>query len=545
MRKGWSKTMVVLAALALVALAAPSAFANGGGESTATAQAVTPVDWFINLTWYKYGGDWGKDKFSQEVEKKFGLKLNFVLPAQEGGQQISTMIASGTLTDIVTVESWLNYRSKMAKAGLLWGYDDLIAKYDPSFGKIVRKDIMDWYREADGKSYGLPNFAYSKYDLKPGQRLRPNAGFTLRSDLYAAIGKPPITTPDTLLAALQKVKDQAGTYQGKSVIPLELYEFNDQGNSSVMWLSQYFATRFEDPSGNWVYDITQDKYYEALKFLNEAYRRGLISPENLTDNRDQINQKVASGRVFAMMTAPQDFVEQERSLYRADNKAQYDGFVVRNYENEDPVLSDISGFGWLTTSVAKTAKAPDKITRFLHWLNSDEGQWVTFWGWKDETYTVGKDGRVAMTDAFNAASKDGTAGARWGIGFMLQQNWLWAMNKAPIASDPESLALDEDRQKTPSMPYSWDGRLRGIKSNPDDPRANDMQTLANKINLFWGKQLPKIIIAGSEADAHQIWQDTIAQMKGMGLDTLIAYNNEGFQATKKAMSVTFAWPTNK
>ena len=58
-----------------------------------------------------------------------------------------------------------------------------------------------------------------------------------------------------------------------------------------------------------------------------------------------------------MMTAPQDFVEQERSLYRADNKVQYDGFVVRNYENEDPVLGDISGFGWLTTSVAKTAKA--------------------------------------------------------------------------------------------------------------------------------------------------------------------------------------------
>ena len=77
-------------------------------------EEVVDVDWFINLTWFNYAGVWGEDKFSLMVEDEFGLKLNFITPAQEGGAQINTMIAGGELPDLVTVESWLEYRRRMA-----------------------------------------------------------------------------------------------------------------------------------------------------------------------------------------------------------------------------------------------------------------------------------------------------------------------------------------------------------------------------------------------------------------------------------------------
>jgi len=112
------------------------------------------VDWYVNLSWWKWPGEYGNDYLSALLRKKTGAVINFITPAGDGSQQLATMIASGTLPDIVTVESWLDYETKMAQGGYLWPMNDLIDQFSPDFNDIIYKDIYSWYAEPDGKTYG-------------------------------------------------------------------------------------------------------------------------------------------------------------------------------------------------------------------------------------------------------------------------------------------------------------------------------------------------------------------------------------------------------
>ncbi|SFS87671.1 hypothetical protein [Paenibacillus sp. BC26] len=524
------------------AAAANSDTASDNSAAT-TDQKLDPikVDWYVDLSWWKYNGDLGKDKFSTFVRDQFGLNLNFITPATDDGQKLAAMLASSSLPDIITYEGWKDDPGyKLYKSGNLAPMDELIAKYAPEFKPY--QDVADWYRQSDGHFYGLPNYAYSKNELKPGERLEPNSGFTLRKDIMEKLGNPDISTGDKFMAVLERVKNEIKTYDGKPIVPLQLYEFSDQGNGSMNWLQQYFATPFESPDGKYLDVRFQEKYWEGVKFLNEAYRKGLISQDNFTDKRDQINEKVASGRVFSLLTASQDFNEQFKTLFNVDNNAQFQAFALRNYNGDDPYLQDLRGYGWLLTSVNKNSKAADRITKLIAYLNSKEGQDLVAFGWEGETYTKNADGTYTMTPEYKAGEANGESAKKYGIGFNLQQDWLTIKDLYAKPTEPVDIYLND--MKKPLVEYSYDFNAATPKFDPENPQYNEMTELRTKLNLLWGRLLPKMILAGSEEKAKQTYDDAIAQMKKAGWDKLDAFNQEMYQATKKRLGVEFGWPGN-
>ncbi|MFD2614101.1 hypothetical protein [Paenibacillus gansuensis] len=555
-KKQWLSLLMITALLVLSACSGNNTGSNAGTNNapdksetdTGTANSGnTPgetgnldpvkVDWYINLSWWKYSGEWGKDKFSQYVKEKFGLDLNFITPATDDGQKLSAMVAANEIPDIVTVEGWKNDQRFLIKPGLVQPMNDLIAKYTPEFKPY--EDIFNWYKEPDGKTYGLPNYAYSKELIKEGEKLEPNTSFTLRKDIYDQIGRPDISTPEQFIAALEKVKNEVKSYDGKPLIPLQLYDGID---SSANWLSQYFSTPFEDKDGNWVDVRMHEKYYQGLKLLNEAYNKGLISKENFSETRDQINEKVASGRVFSMFTASQDFGNQMRTLYKADPKALYETFVIKNYDGDKPYLQDLRGFGWLYTMVSKDTKYPDRIMKFLAFLNSKEGQYMTAFGWEGETYTKNASGQFEWTEAYDAANKDGSAAAKWGIGFNLQQDWLTVKDLYAPSKNPEDVYIND--MKKPLLEHSYDFNANNNRIDPADPRWNQMNQIKTQLELEWKKQLPQIIMAKTESDMKAKYDRAVAQMKKIGWDKWYAFQNEGFKKTKEILGYQVGWPGN-
>lgn len=540
----------VLLAVALVVFSVSSLSAMG---QQAAEDGVTEVDWFLNLTWFNYSGDWGEDMLSQLIADEYGLTFNFITPAQEGGAQINTMIAGGELPDLITVESWLEYRRRMAQAGLLWSYNDLIDTYDPSFWDIMKMDIFNWYQENDGETYGLPNFACSSADMEPGRQLRANRAFIVRSDMYDDVGRPNAgpdgwldVRADEFLSILEDVKE-IGTYNGLPIVPLQLYEFTDRGNASVDWLAQYFRTPFESPDGEWLWVQEQENYFQAIAFLNEAFNCGLLSPEAFTDTREQINQKVASGRAFALLAAPQDFVNQLGALYNTDEAATFEGFVLRNNDGADPTLGDIAGFGWLTTSVAKSTQVPDKIIELIHFLYSEEGQHTTWWGFEGETFNYVDGGtgieRTATWEAMSGEEREAT----YGGDLMMFKDFLSIMDMLPESRIPfdERPYPDEDTLKLPVLSYTYDAKGAALNTDPEDPRNDEMQTLDTELSLYWGKELPRMITAGSVEEARVIWEAAIEESYARGLAALIDYNNDRFQRTKEKLMIDFSWPPNE
>ncbi|QJD86337.1 extracellular solute-binding protein [Cohnella herbarum] len=523
---------------------ASSATAANTGTGEAPKEGyddVLDIDWYVNLSWWKYPGDYGKDKFSQYIRDRFGLNINFITPAGDGSDQMSAMIATGEIPDLVTVESWLDYKTKLAKGGYLVSINELIEKYVPDFKPY--EDIFNWYKESDGKTYALPNYAYSSFALKPGEQLEPNSAFTLRKDIYEQLGRPDISTADKFLDVLERVKNEVKTYDGKPLIPLQLYEFTANGNNSANWLNEYFAVPYENNDGKLINRTYDPKYWEVIKFLNEAYRRGLVSKDNFTDKRDQIVEKIASGRVFASLTAPQDFADPMRTLYTADNNAQYESFALRNYEGEDPVLTDIRGFGWLVSMVGKDSKAHERIAKLLAFLNSKEGQHMVHFGWENETYTYNADGTIQWTQQYqDALAKGDGSEKKWGMGFNLLMDWYSVKDLFPLPEKPVDIYLAEKNMKKSLVQYSYDTSAAGGKPNPDHPNRDRMLETGNRLSLFWGKELPRIIMAESEEKARAVYEDTLAKMDEMGRAELDEYNNELFQGAKEALNIERSWP---
>ena len=68
-----------------------------------------------------------------------------------------------------------------------------------------------------------------------------------------------MTSPESFIAGCNYIKSKYS-----NSIPVQLDVFDSEGNDSVKWLSQYFATPFEDEQGNYVYNMTHEKYYENL-----------------------------------------------------------------------------------------------------------------------------------------------------------------------------------------------------------------------------------------------------------------------------------------
>ncbi len=547
----WTATTLVMLLAAMSILSAcsgkgnnngPTESASPGGETGETPkQEVIDIDWYVNLSWWKYSGDYGKDKFSQLIRDRFGLNINFITPAGDGSEQMSAMIATGAVPDLITVESWLDYKSSLVKGGYLVSMNELIEKYAPDFKPY--EDIFNWYKESDGNTYVLPNYAYSSQAMKPGEKLVPNSGFTLRSDIYEQLGRPDISTADKFLDALERVKNEVKSYDGKPIIPLQLYEFTANGNSSLDWLQEYFAIPYETADGQFANRLYDNKYWDTIRFLNDAYRRGLISKDNFTDKRDQVNEKIASGRVFANLTAPQDFTDSMRTLFNNDEKAAYETFVLRNYEGNDPVLTDIRGFGWLVTMVGKDSKAHDRIIKLLQFLNSKEGQHLVHFGWEGETYTYNEDGTISWTEQYmNAMNKQDGSDKQWGMGFNLLMDWYSVKDLFPKPEKAVDIYLSEENMKKPLVDYSYDTSARIGKVIPDHPDRDKMQEASNRISLYWGRELPRMIMADSEEKARSIFDETLKKLDEMGRQELDQYSNELFQNAKDALGIKHSWP---
>lgn len=506
------------------------------------------VDWFVNVSYWKWPGEYGKDYLSDLLQRRTGAKINFQVSAGDSNTQIMTMIAGGTLPDIITCSDDIRY--KMASGGYLWAYDDLIKKYSPELGEIVKQipDIYDWYREYDQKVYGLPNYASSENYLKKDEKLNPNMAGVIRSDLYNKIGRPDISTPDAFLDALEQIKNKIGTYRGSELIPLQLYEFSTDGSPSMNALRGYFSVPFEDKDGHYIRHC--DKEFQIYRFLNKAYNRGLLKIENFSDSRENINEKVTSGRVVSLFAAIQDFGTYMTSLYDSDNQAVYEPIIMKNYDGEDPLLADTSCYGYQTTSISTQAKRPDLCTKLITYLMSDQGQLEMLFGAQDETqYTINDKGNVVWTEGGNLwnayAGGNAEAVKYYTLGFNLLTDYLRTRNYYAEATDQRSISTQSFYIQKPLQPYTYNGKRAILKSVPETEKKINYTKINAKINSYWGTQMVKIITAPSEEKARQYYDEGLQKEKEYGGEKLLAYQDECLQASKEMMGWEYAWPRNQ
>lgn len=497
-------------------------------------QDTTPItfDWYVDFSWF--ATKWGTNPVSKYVTDKTGVSLNFITPSGDETEKLNAMIDTGKLPDLITLHSSGDGFRKVLKNDLVLSLDKLADQYDAYFMKVADKQKLDWYTQPDGHVYSYPNFSNPLTDVITYKDEMPsNQVFLVRKDIYEAIGKPDMRTPEGFLSALEKAKAQFPMINGQELIPIGFHEFNDAGNLSLDWMLPNFLAIPLEVDGKLHDRFTDEEYIRWLKTFRRANEKGLLSKDIFLDRRAQIEEKTADGRYFAMLYQSSDMGIQQLKLYSEDKNKIYipvDG--PANSKLDPPRLATDSITGWTVTLISKNCKDPKRAIRFLSYLISEEGQKDIYLGVKGVTWDVidGKEQfkpevvQLLNSDRVAFDNKYGAANTYWMMtDSKLIQKWM------PTVAEPIKMLQDWTKGKT----YNY-SVFENISPFGDSGAA----VAFSRINNKWRSTMKNLLIAESDDEFDRILNEFITYRNQEGGDKTQKYQQQKYEENKRKLNVT-------
>jgi putative aldouronate transport system substrate-binding protein len=493
----------------------------------------TPItfDWYINFSWF--ARQWGDSAVSKYITLKTGVNVRFIVPAGNEAEKMNSMIAGNTLPDLITIGWWEGQVPMMIDAGLVLPLDVLAQQYDPYFFKVANSQKLGWYRQADGHVYGYPNASYTPQDYeKLKGKLTSNQTFLVRKDIYEAIGKPDMTTPEGFLNALRAAKAKFPTVGGQPLIPIGFQEFTDVGNASLEGYIQNFLAIPYEKDGK-IYDRSTDPdYIRWLKMFRKANEEGLLATDIFVDKRSQIEEKAAQGRYFALLYQNWDMQAAQMALYNRDPNMVYIAVDGPKNSRKDPhTLAGQGISGWTITLISKNCKDPARAIQFLTYLISEEGQFDTYFGIPDVTYTM-KNGvpqllpEIEKLDQTDKNAQETKYGVQYTYWMLMDNPWAdqWGAKYSPALAQPQlwtrpyvrSFAAYDNLQLTP---------------------GSDEALIAEEIARRWGRDLPRLLRAKTDAEFDQIWNELQKFKQDKGIAKVQAVQTEKMKINKQKLGI--------
>lgn len=506
--------------------AAKTEAAEGEPGWKADTEPIT-LDWYVNYSWYE--SMWDTGEFSQYMEDKTGVKVNFIIPSGSEAEKMNTMIAGNTLPDIVTMEATDPLLKEMVQAGLLYPLNDLADQYDPYFYEVTSEQTMDWFAQEDGKTYGYPNASISPDQYKD-VTMTVYQSFNVKNDYYEGIGKPDMSTPEGFLNGLQAAKDKYGsTVEG--FIPIALHGFTDTGNYSLdSYLLDYLGVP-KQIDGK-LYDRREDKgYQEWLKTFRKANEMGLIASNVFTDQRQQVEEEIAQNRIFALLYQNCDFMPEQQMLWDADQTSAYIAIQGPSAGNP-PAFEGPSINGWTVTCVTKNCKDPERAIEFMSYWISEEGTRDSMFGEIGKSCELDENGepyylpeyKDLRTNDFEAFTKK------------TGQDPLWMLSNPVKANNWAS-----DQPEYLKQMYQWGVPyvVSGSQFSALDPDSGTEESeIKQDVDLLWGATLPKLITAASDEEFDALLADFFTQRDGLSYDKLLSYQQTKYEENLKKLGMS-------
>ncbi|MEZ0537364.1 extracellular solute-binding protein [Caldicellulosiruptoraceae bacterium PP1] len=505
------------------------------------------LDWFVNYGWYNVKWDSEHTMMHNLIKQKTGIDLKIMTPATDSNDKINAMIAADDLPDMISGAAGSAPLENLKSSNKVWDLTELIRKYCPkAFSESVIPPSMprNMADRKDGKWYEYPTGYEAPENLKKnGVKPWSNAIIVARQDFMKKLNINPQTdfkTQDKMIATLKKFKNANITYKGVKVTPLLVGPEGGAWEAFGWMADTFFAIPSEDNKGNLIDTRTHPKKLEAILFGRKLYAEGLIPKENFTFQRKQIEEKLASGTVFAFMGNKSDYQGAMWTAYQQDKNAKYIAAEpVRSKDGKDPAYTYGIGHGWAVTLISKKSKDPATAIRFITWMYSDEGAILQEFGVENKTFTVGKDGKIYLKkELLELREKNYTEyQKKYGFGDF----WWFPNDRNAGRYPPPQNESDVYYESLTSLMRKY-GHFNELFERLDLPAGSTLATNAQQIDTYWNNQVPKMLLAKSDAEARKIYTETIAKMKKMGLDEIVKYRNQLFQANKKKAGYKFAWP---
>lgn len=494
---------------------------------TPEEQETVTLDWYINFSWFTT--PWGDNAVSKKITADTGVNINFITPKGNETEKFNALISSDTLPDIITLGWWEPQVDEMIDRKMVYALNELADEYDPYFFEVTDERVYDWYTKEDGNIYCYPNSSYLAEDYESHDNIGSNQTFLVRKDMYEAIGRPDMTTPEGFMEAVRKAAEMFPEIDGRPIIPIGAHAFTLMGCDSFdQFLQNFLAVPYEK-DGKYYDRYTDSEYIRWLKAFRQLGEEGYLKEDIFIDQRTQMEEKIEQGRYFCMIYQRTDLSVQQKVLYRNDPDSIYiavDG--PKNSAGDDYVLPGAGISGWTVSLISKNCLYPDKAIELFSYLISEEGQKAVYLGVEGVTYDMVDGTPVIREEVLQLLNTDrqeydrlyGGDDAYW----MFQDNVMQLKWRPPL-SDP----LGQMEEWTYPYTYYLEQYTIDLETNSKVGYA-DM-----KIKELWGNVLPKLLLAPSEEEFDSILEEYIKKRDVLGFDQVMEEKTKGMIKAKEKL----------
>ncbi|MCU9613063.1 sugar ABC transporter substrate-binding protein [Caldibacillus lycopersici] len=484
----------------------------------------TELTWYVNAEWWNT--DYGNDTITRKLKEDLNLNVKFL---SGDDTKLNTYFAGKDLPDIITI---FGGNTKAALDADSWALplNELADKYDPYFYKVAQQQTLDWYKLEDGNTYGYPSYSNTQEHYDSGA-IPGNDAFIIRQDIYEAIGKPSMSTPEEFLSALGKIKQQF-----PDVIPFGFKGFSAQGDAGSLGgtFQNHIGVPIATEDGKW-YDRNLDEdYLSWVKVFNEAYKLGYLSDDTFSDDGTLFEEKVANGQYATVMAGgvAQLYTALQKNLAAAPEQKYVAIDGPKSTVGHEPTLSQSGISGWSVTYISKDVKDPAKAIQLYTYLLSDEGQYLTTFGVEGETFEFNEDGKAVLLPEVTKLQAENPD--EYKTKYRMGEFWFFGHDTFKVEHGVSEPLESVDQIKEWGTPYLKPQFL--IENIDPDQGTAEARSLTN-INAQWATTLATLLRAGNDDQFNQILDDYRKFLDDNNFDAIVDIRNEKMEQNKEKLGL--------
>jgi len=439
------------------------------------------LTWFVQAEWWN--ASFGEDFVTSRIAKDMNIDIDFRIGDES---VLATVFASGTLPDIITI---FDAASVAARGAASWAQplNQLAESYDPYFFKVASPDTLNWYKMDDGNTYGYSDYSNTFADYE--NDLIPAAtAFLIRRDVYDAIGRLPMRTPEEFKYAISVIAQRFPN--------LRPFATGAKEGQLIGTFQDLLGVPIETEDGKF-YDRNLDPDYLAwIRTFSELHRDGYIDDDRFSWSLPVYEEMVRSGS-FATILPPRlpNMAGNLQIWMTANPGMEYiaiDG--PASTLGRQPALSQSGISGWMINYITKQAVDPAVAIQLFTYLLSDYGQILTFFGVEGETFERLPDGKISflpwVTDIRNNDNNRFVRELRF-------------REFIPFGHDRTSFMDPDALLEAVKQPIEW-GRgklvpqfvIENIDPDPGTPQAMSLVQIKNE----WDRTIVGLVRAASDAE---------------------------------------------
>ena len=496
--------------------------------------------------------------YKADIFAKHGIELEVWAYSDE---KTNAILVSGDLPDIMYVSK--ENLEVMIEEGMLLCLDDYLDQMphvQAYTDMAAALNNMREYRSAGtGKIYGLPlSVGDNQTKLALADSTERNA-LKLRWDIYEEIGAPEINNFEDLIDVMeQMVKAHPTDEEGNPFYGTVL----NSGSDSASWacISQWYSWQGYTAdhlsylletnmvSGENTSILTKDSlYYKGLKWYNEVYRRGLMDPDSINNDRATQKAKVDAGYVMVPSGSLPGWAPSYYQYYIPGTNIYY------SYKSTYGDASKVIAINAKTENLEACLELLDMWCdpdAYLELINGPDGEFTWYSDGEnayptEETITYMKENDGKTPEKL----KDGEEAKLWNTSFCINTGAFtsykdgkgnYRLVRVGQWSELQEITTDNatfDKWKATTGYDSWNDWLEAegayyhessmdnVKTfctTPSDSMRLTIDAIKDEVvNASW-----KMVYAESDEQFDQIWDEMVEKCEGLGAQEIMDWRLE-------------------